>query len=307
MKFADRLCHAVKERKTPVIVGLDPRRQNLPKSIQPKDNSVSAQAQAFRQFCLEVIDAIAGLVPAVKPNAAFFEALGPEGMEVLRDVNEHANKNGLLVVLDAKRGDIGSTAQAYANAFLRKNNLWFSDALTVNPYLGSDTIEPFVKVAHENDCGIFVLVKTSNPGSADFQNITEDSRSIYQRVADAVTVFNRTTLGLSGYGACGSVVGATYPEQIAELRERMPDSIFLIPGVGAQGGKASEVAAAFDHRGFGALINSSRGIIFAYENEKYSAMTNWQDAVRRSAEELIEQVASETPAGELLDKTENSV
>lgn len=290
-----------------MIVGLDPRLERLPQAcldsdIQPGD--LPAVASAFEKFCIQVIDVVAPLVPGVKPNAAFFEALGPAGMEALARVNRHARDQGLLVILDAKRGDIGSTAEAYANAFLAANNVWAADALTVNPFLGCDSLEPFVQVAEENQTGIFVLVKTSNPGSADFQDLTQDGKTVSDRVAEYLQQKNlQQTAALDSdcrFGSLGAVVGATHPEQIETLRQAMPNAIFLIPGVGAQGGKASDIAAAFNDQGLGAIVNSSRGIIFAYENEKYSAASNWQAAVEQATHKTISDLAEHTSAGVLL-------
>ncbi len=234
----------------------------------------------------------------IKPNAAFFEALGPAGMEVLAGVNRYASSRGLLVLLDAKRGDIGTTATAYAEAYLTQGNPWSSDALTVNPFLGNDTLVPMLDLARTNGRGIFVLVKTSNPGSDCYQELTIDGISISDRVANVVEMHSVETVGHHGYGICGAVVGATYPEQIEKLRGLMPHSIFLIPGVGAQGATAEDIKNAFDERGFGAIVNSSRGIIFAHQRDEFGHLA-WERAVEAATNQLVEELASFTSAGKL--------
>jgi orotidine-5'-phosphate decarboxylase len=307
LPFADRLCQAVSRKGTPLIVGLDPRLPELPLSLQPGNASHSEQAAAYQQFCCEIIDVVADLVPAVKPQAAFFEQLGPWGMTALSQVVDYAREAGLLVIMDAKRGDIGSTAVAYAEAYLGEKPLspWGCDALTVNPYLGQDTLQPFMEVSRQNSAGIFVLVKTSNPGSALYQDRLADGKTVYQVVADTVEDLAAQSQGRFGYGAAGAVVGATYPRQLAELREQMPHSLFLIPGYGAQGGKATDLAAGFDPRGLGAVVNSSRGIIFAFRNPRYQqgdahlTGTGWLSAVERATRDSIAEIAADTPAGKL--------
>ncbi len=261
-------------------------------------------AAIYIEYCREIIDIVAPLVPCVKPQAAFFEAIGPSGMTALAEVVSYAKECGLIVVMDAKRGDIGSTAQAYAAAFLgeRPRSPWGCDSLTVNPYLGDDSLEPFFKTAVANDAGLFVLVKTSNPGGKTFQELKTDAGFVYQHVADLVQSLSKQSLGTFGYGAVGAVVGATYPEQLTELRQRMPNTFFLVPGFGAQGGTASDIAGGFDEQGLGAIINSSRGIIFAYENPKYENLgDDWKAAVHAATMDTIEQIADGTPAGRLRD------
>ena len=249
---------------------------------------------------------IAGLlVPAVKPQAAFFERLGPPGMVALAEVCDHAAAAGLLVIMDAKRNDIGATAEAYAAGYLgpKPESAWGCDALTINPYMGFDTLEPFYKQGQATGAGTFVLCKTSNPGSDALQSRTTDggTDSITDLVADEIQRLCETSLGESGYGNVGAVVGATYPEQLVHLRKKMKNSILLVPGFGAQGGSAADVAAAFDEDGTGAVINSSRGVIFAYEKEKYqsAAAKSWQDAVRQSALDTVEVLKASTNAGKL--------
>ena len=302
--FADRMAAAVGRRGNPVLVGLDPRVEHLPRGLAPVGcgDDWDAIAEAYRRFCSGVIDVVASLVPAVKPQAAFFEQLGPAGTSALADVVRYARQQGLLVILDGKRNDIGSTAIAYAQGFLGPGSLspWGADALTVSPYLGDDSLTPFVDVAHERGAGVFVLVKTSNRGSGMFQDLAAAGRPLYRHVADYVEQLAAKTTGHVGYGTVGAVVGATYPEQMSELREAMPHSWFLVPGFGSQGAGAKDVASAFDQRGSGAIVNSSRAIIFAYARPEYRERfddSNWQQAVEAAARDMIDQLRSETRAG----------
>ena len=304
--FPDRLDAAVRRCGNPVMVGIDPRTEMLPENVLPQRGGSEAaeQAEAFGTFCRGVIDVVASLVSTVKPQAAFFEQLGPPGMAVLAEIIGYAQENGLLVILDVKRNDIGSTAAAYARGLLGREgqSVWGADAITVNPYLGGDSLEPFVEVAAERGAGVFVLVKTSNPGGGMFQDLVAEGRPLYRHVAGQVERLSAQTVGDCGYGAVGAVVGATYPEQLAELRAEMPHAWFLVPGFGSQGGTARDVAAAFDHRGRGAIVNNSRGIIFAYRRGEYAERfgpSRWQEAVEAATLEMIEQLRADTPAGRL--------
>lgn len=307
-RFAERLAAAVRERANPVVVGLDPRWQQLPEPLRHGADANSAQerAAAYEKFCRGVIDVVAPLVPAVKPQAAFFEELGPPGLLALWNVIRHARERGLIVILDGKRGDIGSTAEAYAHAYLGgdEHGRWAADALTVNPYLGGDTLDPFVANAAEHGTGFFVLVKTSNPGSGQFQDlaIAQDNRPLYRHVADYVERLSGAVIGPAGYGSIGAVVGATYPQQLAELRATMPHAWLLIPGYGSQGATASDVAAGFDSRGLGAIVNNSRGIIFAHARREYAGRfkpDHWQEAIAAATHDMIDQLRADTPAGRL--------
>jgi len=288
------------------VVGIDPRVGQLPAAIKEGVNVADREsvANAFAEFGIAVIEIAKDLVPAVKPQAAFFEQLGPLGMAALAEVVDHATAAGLVVVMDAKRGDIGSTADAYAKAYLghKSRTAWGCDCLTVNPYMGFDTLEPFFNTAKSNGAGLFVLCKTSNPGSDALQEqVVGGGQKIHQQVADEIQRLCKLTQGESGYGIVGAVVGATYPQQLVELREQMPNSILLVPGFGAQGGTASDVAGAFDENGLGAIINSSRGVIFAYEQEKYQALAkeDWRLAVKQATVDTIAVLASGTNAGKL--------
>lgn len=297
LHFADRLVEAIREKGNAVCVGLDPRVRDLPRGMLPVDHppSVTDKAMAYEQFCCGVIDAVAPLVPAVKPQAAFFEQLGAPGCGALSEVMAYARNSGLQVILDGKRNDIGSTAEAYAHAYLGtpEQSLWGADALTVNPYLGDDSLEPFVKVAQQRACGLFVLVKTSNPGSKQFQDLLCEGRPVYRHVADYVAKLAEQTQGKQHYSCVGAVVGATHPEQLAELRSAMPNTWFLVPGYGSQGGAAADVKPAFDANGLGAIINNARGIIFAYQRKPYAQKygpSRWQDAVQAATEQMIQEL-----------------
>ncbi len=293
--FADRLFEAVDRCGTPLIVGIDPRPAQLPAAIRgaagPRD--YVALAHAFAEFGCGIIDVVARRVAAVKPQAAFFEMLGPAGGEALARVIDHAREAGLLVILDGKRNDIGSTAEAYAHAYLgpRPDSPWGCDALTVNPYMGDDSLQPFVDRGLATGSGLFVLVKTSNPGSQLFQELRCGSRRMYQHVAAWVQQAAASTAGQCGYGIVGAVVGATHPEHLAELRQAMPATMFLVPGYGAQGGQAADLATAFDDQGRGAVINSSRAIIFAHDHPRYASAGSWQAAVERAAGDAIDELA----------------
>lgn len=302
--FADRLIAAVRQKKTPVLVGLDPRAESLPAGLI-SGTGYDATARGFEAFCRGVIDVVAPLVPAVKPQAAFFEQLGPPGMAALKSVIDYAAGKGLLVILDGKRNDIGSTAAGYAEAYLGPGatSPWGCDALTVSPYLGDDSLTPFVEITGARGAGIFVLVKTSNPGGKRFQDLVAGEKPLYQHVADYVESLAKETVGSGGYGAVGAVVGATFPEQLSELRSAMPHTLFLIPGFGAQGGTAKDCVAAFDGEGLGAIVNNSRGIIFAHSRPEYRERlggARWQEAVEAATREMIEQLRAETASGRLV-------
>ncbi len=304
--FSQRLVAAVRRCGNPVLVGLDPRFEQLPAPLQQgvESGNWSQMAQAYVRFCREVIDVVAPQVPAVKPQAAFFEQLGPAGMVALGEVMSYARAKGLLTILDGKRNDIGSTATAYAEGYLGAPPLsaWGADSLTVSPYLGDDSLTPFVDVAKQRAAGVFILVKTSNPGGGLFQDRLVDGVPLYRHVASNVEAIARDTAGPSGYGLAGAVVGATYPQQAIELRQAMPHTWFLVPGFGSQGATAKDVAGAFDAQGLGAIVNNSRGIIFAHARREFAEQfgaSRWQDAVAAATQQMIEQLRSDTPAGKL--------
>jgi orotidine-5'-phosphate decarboxylase len=268
MHFADRLYERMDKVQSRLVIGIDPD----PKRLFGKD-SLFGRAYAglpresiLDEFCNSVISAAEGTACAVKPQAAFFESMGLSGLKSLARCMQQARQRGIPVILDAKRGDIGNTASAYASAYLDPMSEFFADALTVNPYLGPDTLEPFVDAASNAGCGLFILVKTSNPGSGAFQDaLLKDGSTLFMKVAASVKELGASHLGEWGYSNVGAVVGATYPEELRAIREALPDSIFLLPGYGAQGGTADDVRSAFNRGGRGAIVSSSRGIIFAHE------------------------------------------
>lgn len=299
--FSARLAAAITARRTPSCVGLDPRRESLPPALGAAAASdPKSLADIYARFCRDVIDVVGPLVPIVKPQLACFEAIGPHGMTALADVIAHAHAKGLLVLADGKRGDIGSTAEAYADGWLA--GPWACDALTVNPYLGNDSVEPFVKTAAARGAGIFVLVKTSNPGSKDFQDLVCDGKTNYEHVATGVEALAARTAAGGRYGTVGAVVGATWPKQLDDLRAAMPHTWLLVPGFGRQGGRASDVRGAFHADGLGALIVSARDVIFAHGRPEMNAgLTDaqWQTAVDRACRDMIDRLAADTPAAML--------
>jgi len=263
--FADRLAAAVAVSDSRVCIGLDPRPDLLPPVCLQNKNIVVAAVE----FCKGIIDATAEFAACFKPQSAYFEALAPTGLTALWDVIAYARSSGVPIILDCKRNDIGSTASAYASACFGRHHqgaVTATDAVTVNPYLGSDGVEPFLSVADDIGAGVFVLVKTSNPSSGELQDLQTEDGYLYECVARLVDDWGsiEKRVGECGYSSVGAVVGATYPEQLAQLRELMPRAVLLVPGYGAQGGTARDVAGAFDGDGFGAVVNSSRGILYAY-------------------------------------------
>lgn len=281
--FADRLLTAIHAHGNAVCVGLDPRWDSLPAEIRQRHPD--SPAAAFEEFCDRVLDIIAPLVPVVKPQAAFFEACGPEGFAALQRLLRKARSLGLITILDGKRNDIASTATAYADAAF---GVWGADACTVNPYLGRDAIEPFLASARKADAGVFVLVRTSNPGAGLFQDLLVQSeqgppRPLYQHVGTAVAGWARENLGGCGYGDVGAVVGATYPAEMGLLRQQLPEVLFLVPGFGAQGGTADDVRPAFREDGAGAVVNSSRGILFPFPPEA----GDWEKRIETAARATI--------------------
>lgn len=293
--YMTRLEDRIRSLGTSTVVGLDPRWDQLPAEITNGDLSPTPiqAAEGFQYFCCEIIDIVRPFVPAVKPQVAFFEQLGPAGMAALHQIMQHARKQQLIVIADAKRGDIGSTAAGYADAWLdgTSNKAAFpADALTVSPYLGDDTLQPFVETAIERNAGIYVLVRTSNPGAAAFQDRRTDGTTLFEAVADTVQQLNVTYRGESHWGPVGAVVGATWPQELADLRSRMPNTPFLVPGYGSQGGTSADVAAAFGSKPGGALINSSRAINFAWRRPEWKNQfteDNWRDAVCASTLAMV--------------------
>jgi orotidine-5'-phosphate decarboxylase len=274
--FADELAE--------VVVGLDPVAEQLPAELRDEE-----PAHAFRQFCCGIVDAVAQHAVAVKPQSAFFEAIGADGVRAFEHVCDYARSAGLTVIADVKRGDIGSTARAYAQAFVepRRGSPPLAHAVTVSPYLGGDALEPFFAAARRGGTGVFCLVKTSNPGGADVQDVTlEDGRTLWQHVAGLVHGWGADLVGDSGLSSVGAVVGATFPREIAEARRLMPQAVFLLPGVGAQGGSPADVAPAFASGRASALVSASRSVIYAYRD----AGGDWRAAAAAEADRLAREV-----------------
>ena len=260
MHFADRIIETCRAKDSRLVVGLDPHWDLIPKSFKA-DFGVDAVEEIVVAYLCEAIDVTHEVAVAYKPQIAFFEQFGLAGMHAFSRVLDHLRSRDAIVVTDAKRNDIGSTAKAYARAYFGRDAGFPADALTVNAYLGSDGIAPFLG---DEDHGIFVLVKTSNPSSGEIQDLpTADGRTVAEHMAARVAAWNEPTIGASGYGNAGAVIGATYPAHMQKLREEMPASLILVPGYGAQGGDEEAVRAAFNADGLGALINSARGILFA--------------------------------------------
>ena len=271
----DRLNQRIRELDAPVVVGLDPMLKYVPEPIQKQafaeqGETLEGAAEAIWQFNKGIVDAICDLVPAVKPQVAMYEQFGVPGMAAYQKTIGYCKQKGLVVIGDVKRGDIGSTSEAYAVGHLghvqvgsQSLSAFDEDFATVNPYLGSDGIRPFLEVCQKEKKGIFVLVKTSNPSSGEFQDRLIDGRPLYEWVGEQVARWGQEAMGEGGYSYVGAVVGATYPEMGKVLRKIMPKTCILVPGYGAQGGKAADLAPYFNEDGLGAIVNSSRGIIAA--------------------------------------------
>lgn len=272
----DNLIDKIKEKNNPTVIGLDPRYEMIPKCITQKYAlTLEGASKAIIEFNKRLIDATYDIIPAVKPQIAFYEMLGIEGMKAFKETCEYAKQKGMLVIADIKRGDIGSTAEGYSNAFLGKTKIGSKEErifdvefVTLNPYMGIDSIKPFIEDCKKYNKGIFVLIKTSNPSSGDIQDVNmENGEELYTKVAKLVENWGEELRGEYGYSSVGGVVGATYPEQIESLRKIAPHTFFLIPGYGAQGGKANDIAKAFDSNGIGGIVNSSRGLMCAYKSD----------------------------------------
>lgn len=287
--FPEFLAERVRTTDSGLCVGLDPRFDWLPKIDLPEAPTEGAridlQIAAYERFCHGVIEAVADLCPAIKPQIAFFEQLGPKALIAFERICRSAKRRGLAVIVDAKRSDISTTAEAYAESFFPRpdsSRRPFCDALTVNPFFGRDGLEPFIKTARESSAGLFILVKTSNPSSKEIQDLPTPDGTVSEVVADIIAKLEPITDG--PYGLIGAVVGATQSHVIPQLRRRMPRSWFLLPGVGAQGGTMADAARAFDAQGLGALVNVSRSVLFPWRSGKDTTPpAYWQDAVRAAA------------------------
>lgn len=287
----DLLIKKIIEKKNPTVVGLDPNLEQMPpellaRNVEKYGKNLKAAAEAIYEFNTGIIDAVCDIIPAVKPQSAYYEMYGPEGVEVLKRTMQYAREKGLYVIADVKRNDIGSTATAYAKAYLGEVEIagekiapFGADCVTVNGYLGSDGLNPFITLCKEYDKSMFVLVKTSNPSSSELQDLVVGDKTIYRTMAEAVSKLGESVVGEYGYSSVGFVVGATHPRELTELRAACPNSFFLVPGYGAQGATAEDLKGAFDKNGLGAIINSSRGIIYAWKKTG----TDFKDASRDAA------------------------
>ena len=299
----DRLIEKIIEMKNPTVVGLDPKLEYVPEFIQRNyldDDGWTrkAAAKAIFAFNKAIIDEIHDIVPAIKPQAAYYEMYGHNGIKALEKTIRYAKLNGMFVITDGKRNDIGATMEAYTNAHIGSVMVgdcemepFGADALTVNGYLGTDGIAPLLKVCKERDKGIYVLVKTSNPSSGELQDKLIGDTPIYAVMGDMCEQWGVDTIGKYGYSAVGAVVGATYPEQLTELRKRLPHTMFLVPGYGAQGGGAEGIKGAFDEYGLGAIVNSSRAVMCAYKKEKCSER-DFAKAARREVIRMRDDITS---------------
>ncbi len=300
-----KLIAKIKEKEAPIVVGLDPMLSYIPdkivnKAIGEKGESLEAAADAIVEYNKAIVDAVCDLVPAVKPQIAMYEQFGIPGLTAFTETVKYCRENGLIVIGDVKRGDIGSTSAAYANAHLGKVTIGSSsfsafneDFCTVNPYLGTDGIKPFIDACNEHDKGIFILVKTSNPSSGEFQDrvLHDEDSTLYEAVGFKVRQWSKLSMD-GAYSNVGAVVGATYPKMGEILRRIMPESFILVPGYGAQGGSGKDLKPFFNKDGLGAIINSSRGIIAAYKNaryEKYGA-DGFADAARAAVLDMKEDI-----------------
>lgn len=296
----DRLIEKIEATKNPTVVGLDPRLGFIPNFIKEKayelyGKTPKAASWAFYEFNKAIIDAVYDLIPAVKPQVAMYEQYGPEGIKAYIDTILYAKEKGLIVIGDVKRSDIASTAEAYADGHIGRvkvedevHEVYHEDCITLNPYLGYDSIEPYMNHCRMYDKGLFVLVKTSNPNSGEIQDLDIGGEKLYERVGKLVSKWGEEVMGKRGYSHIGAVVGATYPEQGTRLRQLMPHTFFLVPGYGAQGATARDLAGCFDKNGLGAIVNSSRGIIAAYQLEKYKNQFSEKEFAQAAREAVID-------------------
>ena len=285
--MVDKLIERIIELQNPACVGLDTDFNYLPEEMKRDVSTFEEVSERIAELNMNIIAKISDIVPAVKVQVAYYEMYGHAGMQAFEYTLNYARGRGLIVIADCKRNDIGSTAGCYSKAYLgktdingKKSRAFAADMLTVNGYLGYDGIKPFIEDVTAHDKSIFALVKTSNPSSGEFQNLKlENGKFIYEQMGELVQEWGKTTVGKYGYSEVGAVVGATHPEEAARLRKQMPNTFFLIPGYGAQGGSAEMLKVCFDKRGLGGVVNSSRGIICAYKNPQYSGMT-YSEAAR---------------------------
>ena len=292
----DQLIEKIKIMKNPTVIGLDPRYEMLPKCVKDKyPKTLEGVGQAIIEYNKALIDAIYDIIPAIKPQIAFYEMYGIPGMQAFKVTCEYAKQKGMFVIADIKRGDIGSTAQGYSNAYLGKTkieeneqSLYDIDFVTVNPYMGTDCVKPFIDDCKKYNKGLFILVKTSNPSSGELQDVKlENGEEVYTRVAKYVEKWGEELRGEYNYSSISAVVGATYPEQLKQLRQIAPHTYFLIPGYGAQGGKAEDIALGFDENGLGGIVNASRSLMCAYKSDMWKGIFEEKDYAKATRAEAI--------------------
>lgn len=296
MKAIDILINKIKETNNPTVIGVDTRYDMVPECVRKKySTNLEGMCQAMLEYSKALIDSTYDIIPAVKLQSAYFEMYGVEGIKLYKEMIEYCREKGMVVMADVKRGDIGSTSAGYSRAYLGKNiidekeqPIFDVDFATVNPYMGSDCVMPFVEDCKKYDKGIFVLVKTSNKSSGEIQDVkAEDGEEIYKKVAKLVNTWGEELIGENGYSSVSAVVGATYPKQLKELRELMPHSYFLIPGYGAQGGKAEDIALGFDKNGLGGIVNATRSLMCAYKSDLWKDRFTEEEYAKATRAEAI--------------------
>lgn len=300
----DRLIEKINETGNPTVVGLDPRMSFIPEYIKKEcfekyGETPKAVAESFFMFNKEIIDATYDLIPAVKPQVAMYEMLGTDGFESYINTIKYAKEKGLVIIGDIKRGDIASTAENYSDGHIgkvkagsREFEIYHEDFITINPYMGQDSVEPYFENCRNYEKGLFVLVKTSNKGSGQLQDLmVEGGKTLYETVGGLVSDWGNDFIGKYGYSSIGAVVGATHPEQARKLRELMPHTFFLVPGYGAQGGTAEDLSVCFDKNGLGAIVNSSRGIIAAYKKDIYKDKFSEKEFAQASRQAVLDMKA----------------
>ncbi len=292
----DRLIDKIKQTKNPTVMGLDPRYEMIPKCVTDKyTKDLNGVSKAIVEYNKELIDATYDIIPAIKPQIAFYEMYGIPGMEAFKQTCQYARQKKMIVIADIKRGDIGSTAKGYSNAYLGKTkigekeqSIYDIDFVTVNPYMGTDCVKPFIEDCKKYQKGLFILVKTSNPSSGELQDLKlETGEEIYTQVAKLVEKWGEELRGKYNYSSIAAVVGATYPKQLEDIRKVAPHTYFLIPGYGAQGGKASDIALGFDKQGLGGIVNASRSLMCAYNSEMWKNQFEEKDYAKATRAEAI--------------------
>lgn len=292
----DKLIQKIQEKNSPIVMGIDPRYEMIPEYIKSQfSKDLEGFAKMAVVFAKGLIDEVYDIIPAIKPQLAYFEMMGPEGLKAFNEIVEYAKSKDLIVIADAKRGDIGTTSQGYSNTFLGKTKLddvekkiYDADFVTVNPYMGTDCVKPFIDDSEKYNKGVFVLVKTSNKSSGELQDLKlENGKKVYEQVATLVEEWGKNLIGEYGYSSISAVVGATYPEQLKEIRKLAPHTFFLIPGYGAQGGKAEDIALGFDENGLGGIVNASRSLMCAYKSDRWKDLYKEEMYAKATREEAL--------------------